>query len=437
MKNQGTARQVSLVAATSIVVADIIGTGIFTSLGFQVGDLPSGFVILCLWALGGLCAMCGALCYAELGAAMPRSGGEYHFLGKIYHPAIGFVAGWISATAGFSAPVALAAMAFGRYLTGVFPQVSPLVASLLVVWVSTPFLLGTPKLGSIFQIGSTLLKIVLILIVIVAGCLAGNAQSISFLPKAGDGELIASAPFAISLVYVMFAYAGWNASIYIAGEMKNPSRAIPLSVGIGTAIVTVLYLGVNSVFLISTPMQEIAGKVEVALVAAPHLFGTSGGQIMAAMLCLSLISTVSAMMWIGPRVMMVMGEDLPGLRWLAARSTNGIPVRATLVQFALVNFLLLVTSFEQVLTGAQVLLQLCSFLAVLGVVILRFSQPGLPRPYRTWGYPLTPFIFLAVSGWMLWHTIVSRPVESAAGLAVAVAGLLLYLISHRKCPASR
>lgn len=424
-------------AATSIVVADIIGTGIFTSLGFQVGDLPSGFVIVCLWALGGLCAMCGALCYAELGAAMPRSGGEYHFLGKIYHPAIGFVAGWISATAGFSAPVALAAMAFGKYLTGVFPQVSPLVASLLVVWVSTPFLLGTPKLGSIFQIGSTLLKIVLILIVIVAGCLAGNAQAISFLPKAGDGELIASAPFAISLVYVMFAYAGWNASIYIAGEMKNPSRAIPLSVGIGTAIVTVLYLGVNSVFLISTPMQEIAGKVEVALVAAPHLFGTSGGQIMAAMLCLSLISTVSAMMWIGPRVMMVMGEDLPGLRWLAARSTNGIPVRATLVQFALVNFLLLVTSFEQVLTGAQVLLQLCSFLAVLGVVILRFSQPGLPRPYRTWGYPLTPFIFLAVSGWMLWHTIVSRPVESAAGLAVAVAGLLLYLISHRKCPASR
>jgi len=437
LKNQGTARQVSLVAATSIVVADIIGTGIFTSLGFQVGDLPSGFVIVCLWALGGLCAMCGALCYAELGAAMPRSGGEYHFLGKIYHPAIGFVAGWISATAGFSAPVALAAMAFGKYLTGVFPQVSPLVASLLVVWVSTPFLLGTPKLGSIFQIGSTLLKIVLILIVIVAGCLAGNAQAISFLPKAGDGELIASAPFAISLVYVMFAYAGWNASIYIAGEMKNPSRAIPLSVGTGTANVTVLYLGVNSVFLISTPMQEIAGKVEVALVAAPHLFGTSGGQIMAAMLCLSLISTVSAMMWIGPRVMMVMGEDLPGLRWLAARSTNGIPVRATLVQFALVNFLLLVTSFEQVLTGAQVLLQLCSFLAVLGVVILRFSQPGLPRPYRTWGYPLTPFIFLAVSGWMLWHTIVSRPVESAAGLAVAVAGLLLYLISHRKCPASR
>ena len=425
-------RQVSLVAATAIVVADVIGTGIFTSLGFQVGDLPSGFVILCLWALGGLCAMCGALCYAELGAAMPRSGGEYHFLGKIYHPAIGFVAGWISATAGFSAPVALAAMAFGKYLTGVFPQISPLVASLLVVWVSTPFLLGTPKLGSAFQIGSTLLKIFLILVVIGAGFLAGNIQSISFLPKPGDGELIASAPFAISLVYVMFAYAGWNASIYIAGEIKNPSKTIPFSVGIGTAIVTVLYLGVNSVFLISTPMQEIAGKVEVALVAAPHLFGASGGQIMAGMLCLSLISTVSAMMWIGPRVMMVMGEDLRGLRWLAGRSSTGIPVRATLVQFALVNFLLLVTSFEQVLTGAQVLLQLCSFLAVLGVMILRRSAPNLPRPYRTWGYPVTPLIFLGVSGWMLWHTIVSKPLESATSLAVAAAGLLLYFFSHRK-----
>jgi APA family basic amino acid/polyamine antiporter len=184
--------------------------------------------------------------------------------------------------------------------------------------------------------------------------------------------------------------------------------------------------------LISTPMQEIAGKVEVALVAAPHLFGASGGQIMAGMLCLSLISTVSAMMWIGPRVMMVMGEDLRGLRWLAGRSSTGIPVPATLVQFALVNFLLLVTSFEQVLTGAQVLLQLCSFLAVLGVMILRRSAPNLPRPYRTWGYPVTPLIFLGVSGWMLWHTIVSKPLESATGLAVAAAGLLLYFFSHRK-----
>jgi APA family basic amino acid/polyamine antiporter len=427
------ARQVSLITATSIVVADIIGTGIFTSLGFQVGDLPSGFAILCLWGLGGLCAMCGALCYAELGAALPRSGGEYHFLGKIYHPAIGFVAGWISATAGFSAPVALAAMAFGKYLTGVFPSISPVWGALAVVWLATPFLLGTAKMGSRFQIGSTVLKILLVFIVILAGCLAGNMESVSFAPKAGDGDLIASAPFAVSLIYVMFAYAGWNASVYVAGEVKNPSITIPLSVGIGTAIVTILYLGVNSVFILTTPMPEMAGKVEVALVAAPRLFGAGGTQIMAALICVSLVSTISAMMWIGPRVMMVMGEDLRGLRWLAGRSANGTPVHATLAQFALVNLLIVISDFEQVLTGAQVLLQLCSFLTVLGVIVLRRSNPALPRPYKAWGYPATPLIFLILSGWMLWHTIGSKPVESAVGLAVAATGMLLYLLTHRKC----
>jgi len=305
--------------------------------------------------------------------------------------------------------------------------------ALAVVWLATPFLLGTAKLGSRFQIGSTVLKILLVFIVILAGCLAGNIESVSFAPQAGDGDLIASAPFAVSLIYVMFAYAGWNASIYIAGEVKNPSLTIPLSVGIGTAIVTILYLGVNSVFILTTPMQEMAGKVEVALVAAPRLFGAGGTQIMAALICVSLVSTISAMMWIGPRVMMVMGEDLRGLRWLAGRSTKGTPVRATLAQFALVNLLIVISDFEQVLTGAQVLLQLCSFLTVLGVIVLRRSNPALPRPYKAWGYPATPLIFLILSGWMLWHTIGSKPVESAVGLAVAATGMLLYLLTHRKC----
>jgi APA family basic amino acid/polyamine antiporter len=190
---------------------------------------------------------------------------------------------------------------------------------------------------------------------------------------------------------------------------------------------------VNSVFILTTPMPEMAGKVEVALVAAPQLFGTAGTQIMAALICVSLVSTISAMMWIGPRVMMVMGEDLRGLRWLAGRRANGTPVRATLVQFALVNLLIVVSDFEQVLTGAQVLLQTCSFLTVLGVIILRRSNPSLPRPYKAWGYPATPLIFLLLSGWMLWHTIESKPVESAVGLAVAATGMILYFLTYRKC----
>jgi APA family basic amino acid/polyamine antiporter len=389
-----------------------------------------------LWLVGGVCAMCGALCYAELAAAMPRSGGEYHFLGRIYHPSLGFMAGWISATAGFAAPVALAAMAFGTYLTGVVPGVSPLYASLAVVWLATPLLLGDAKLGSRFQNAMTVLKVVLILGVIAAGWYAGNAQAVSFLPKAGDGGLIVSAPFAVSLVYVMFAYSGWNASTYIAGEVRNPSRMILLSVGLGTLLVMGLYLAVNAVFMRSTPLPEMAGKVEVALTAGPHLFGAAGTRIMAGLICLGLVSTISAMMWIGPRVTVAMGEDLRGLRWFAVRNRHGTPVRATLAQFGLVNLFLLTSSFDQVVNGAMFILQLCSFLTVLGVFVLRRRQPDLARPYRTWGYPVTPLLFLAVSAWMLWHLLCSKQVESLIGLGTGVLGLILYLLSAKSPPSS-
>jgi len=434
--NESSTRRITGFTATSIVVANIIGVGIFTSLGFQVGALPSGFAILMLWLVGGVCAMCGALCYAELAAALPRSGGEYHFLGTIYHPSLGFMAGWISATAGFAAPVALYAMAFGTYLTGVVPGVSPLVASLAVVWLATPLLLGDAKWVSVFQNTSTLLKVALILGLILAGCLVGQSQpvSVSFLPQAGDGGLIVSAPFAVSLVYVMFAYSGWNASTYIAGEVRNPSRMIPLSVGLGTLLVMVLYLAVNAVFLRSTPMEEMKempDKVAVALTVGPHLFGAAGTRIMAGLICVGLVSTISAMMWIGPRVMVVMGEDLRGLRWLAGRSRRGTPVRATLAQFAMVNLFLLTSSFDKVVNSAMFILQLCSFLTVLGVFVLRRRRPDLARPYRTWGYPVTPLVFLGVSAWMLWHVAGSKPWESLIGLGIAAVGFILYLLSAK------
>ena len=414
-----------------IVVADMIGTGIFTSLGFQVGGLPSGFAIMVLWAVGGLCALCGALSYAELGAALPRSGGEYHFLSTIYHPSVGFLAGWISATVGFSAPVALAAMAFGQYFAGVVPGAHPLVLSLAAVWLTTLVLLRDVRLRSVFQNAATLLKVVLVLVIIVAGVCLSDGQPVSFLPAPGDGRLIGSAPFAISLVYVMYAYSGWNASTYIVGEMRNPGRDIPRSVGLGTLLVVLLYLGVNAAFLRSTPMAEMAGKEQVALVAGGHLFGGAGTKVMAGLICAGLVSTISAMMWIGPRVTMAMGEDLRPLRWLAGKSAAGIPVRAMLVQFAIVNVLLLTSSFEKVLTYVQFSLQVCSFLTVLGVIVLRRTQPGLARPYKTWGYPATPLIFLAISAWMLVHIWRSNPWESLGGLATMALGLGIYFLAPR------
>ena len=421
----------------------MIGTGIFTSLGFQVGDLPSGFAIMALWAVGGVCALCGALSYAELGAALPRSGGEYHFLGTIYHPAVGFLAGWVSATVGFAAPVALAAMAFGKYLNGVIPDLPAISLSpkwswppetymaLLVVLVVTLFLLRDVQVGSAFQNVSTLLKVALILVIIGAGALVTHAQPVSFLPAAGDGRLIASAPFAVSLVYVMYAYSGWNASTYIVGEVRDPARTIPLSVGCGTLAVMLLYLALNAVFLHTTPAHEMQGKVEVALVAGMHIFGEAGWKTMAALICAGLVSSISAMMWIGPRVTVAMGEDLPALRGLARKTAHGIPVAATLLQFAIVLVLLLTSTFEKVTTLVLFSLQFCSFLTVLGVIVLRFTRPALPRPYKTWGYPVTPVVFLAISAWMLVHICLEKPRESLWALAVMALGLGIYFLTPR------
>ncbi len=424
-------RSISLLTATCIVIANMVGTGIFTSLGFQVGDLPTGFAIMAVWTVGGVCALCGALAYAELGTALPRSGGEYHFLREIYHPSVGFMAGWISATVGFAAPVAIAAIPFGTYLAGVLPGLNPLFLSLAVVWITTLVLLWDLRLGSGFQNASTLLKVALILAIIAAGFYVKGTQPISFLPVKADPTLIVSAPFAVSLYWVMYAYSGWNASTYIVGEVRNPARTIPLSLGLGTLIVTVLYLGINAVFLRTTPAVEMIGKQEVGLIAGEHIFGEAGGKVMAVFIALGLVSAVSAMMWIGPRVTMTMGEDLRALSWFARRNARGIPVRATLVQFAIVNLFILVTTFQKVVSYVQFSLTLFSALTVLGVFVLRWRQPDLPRPYRTWGYPVTPAIFLAVSVWMLWHLLENAATRAPSlwGLATVALGLVVYYVS--------
>lgn len=423
---------ISLVTATAIVVANMVGTGIFTSLGFQVGDLPSGFVLMLLWVLGGVCAFCGALSYGELAAALPRSGGEYHFLSVIFHRAVGFLSGWLSATVGFAAPIALAAMALGSYSTGVVPGVNPLMVSISVVVVVTLVHLQGTGAGSVLQNLATWLKVGLILVFIGAGFLMTNeVQPVTFLPVEGDWDLITSAPFAVSLVYVMYAYSGWNASTYIVGEVRDAARNVPLSVAIGTLLVGALYVLLNMVFLRVAPMSAMAGQIDVGHVAATHLFGDRGGRIMAGLICLGLISTVSAMTWIGPRVTMVMGEDYRMLGFLARKNGRGVPGVAMLVQMLIVTALLVTAKFDAVLTYAQFGLTLGSFLAVLGVLVLRKTQPNLSRPVRVWAYPLTPVLFLVINGWMLVHILIQRPMESLAGLGTVAAGLVVYWISPK------
>src|SRR5262245_12299041 len=340
-------RTIGFITASSIVIANIIGTGIFTSLGFQVAEIQSGFALLMLWVIGGIAALCGALCYGELSAALPRSGGEYNFLSRIYHPALGFMAGFVSATVGFAAPVALAGMAFGKYFTGVFGIGSPFLLSFVAVWVVAAFHFGNLQVGSAFQNVSTLVKLLLIGALIAAGFVP-EKQPISFLPARSDTMAIFNGPFAIALVYVMYSYSGWNAAAYISGEIKRPEKTVPRSLLLGTGLVIVIYVLLNAVFLATTPIAELKGQIEVALIAGNHIFGTAGGRVAGAVICLGLISSISSMTWIGPRVTMSMGEDHWLLRWLGRKNAHGIPTNAIVVQLLVVNLLLLTRSFEDV-----------------------------------------------------------------------------------------
>jgi basic amino acid/polyamine antiporter, APA family len=423
---------VSVVVATAIVVADMIGVGVFTSLGFQVKDIPSGFAILSLWTIGGIVALCGVFSYSELGAMFPRSSGEYNFLSRAFHPAFGFLAGWVSATVGFAAPVALAAMAFGEYGKSVFPEAPPLLLAVGAVWLVSLVQLSGVRRSSIFQLVSTILKVVLIVAFLIAGFVIGPPQPVSFAPHLSDLGYVTSAPFAIGLVFVMYSFSGWNAATYIIGEMHTPQQSLPRALLSGTLIVLVLYVALNAVFLHTTPIDKLAGQLDVARIAGSSIFGEIGGRIVGAMICIGLVSSISAMMWIGPRVMMTMGEDVPALRVFSRKSRQGAPAYAILFQLAVASLMLFTRSFEAVLDFIQFALLFCSFFTVLGVIKLRIMQPDLPRPYRAWGYPVTPMVFLLVTLFMMYYLVVERPLQSFLGVLMMASGLLIYAMFRKR-----
>jgi APA family basic amino acid/polyamine antiporter len=428
----GSGSTVSVLVATAIVVADMVGVGVFTSLGFQVKDIPSGFSILLLWVVGGIVALCGVFSYSELGAMFPRSSGEYNFLTRAFHPAFGFLAGWVSATVGFAAPVALAAMAFGEYGKSVLPDAPPLALAVGVVWLVSLVQLSGVKHSGTFQLIATILKVVLIVAFLAAGFSVDTPQPVTFTPSVSDVAYVASAPFAIGLVFVMYSFSGWNAATYIIGEMRAPEKNLPRAMLAGTLIVLMLYVALNAVFLYTAPIDKLAGQLDVARISGSYIFGEVGGRIVGAMICIGLISSISAMMWIGPRVMMTMGEDIPMLRVFARRSTNGAPAYAILFQLAVASLMLFSRSFEAVLDLIQFSLLFCSFFAVLGVIKLRITRPDLPRPYRAWGYPVTPLVFLLVTGFMMYYLLTERPLQSFLGLLIMISGLVIYAVFRKR-----
>jgi APA family basic amino acid/polyamine antiporter len=418
----------------AVVIANMIGTGVFTSLGFQLLAIRSGFVLLMLWAVGGIAAVCGAICYAELGAAMPRSGGEYNFLTRIYHPAAGFVSGWVSATIGFAAPTALAAITFAAYATSILPggssdMLEKALALGLVITLTLVHASSRRNSGGL-QLIFTILKVgVIVGFCLTALTIADVPQPLSFLPKAGDEVLLTSGVFAVSLIYVSYAYTGWNAATYLSSELENPQRTLPFILMTGTLLVMILYLALNFTFLSVAPMDSMAGEVEVGYIAAQFAFGDLGGRFTGLVLALLLVSTVSAMTLAGPRVLQVIGEDFHALRFLSPKNADGIPSTAIFFQSFLAVIFILTSSFESILIFAGFTLALNSFATVLGVFVLRWRQPDLPRPYRTFAYPLTPLVYLVLTAWTLIFVLLNKPQEGLFGLGIVGAGLIFYFVT--------
>ncbi len=298
---------ISWYTATAIVIANMIGAGIFTSLGFQLVETVNTISIILLWCLGALMALCGALSYAELGTYWTRSGGEYHFLSRAFHPLLGYLSGWVSLTVGFAAPVALAAMALGEYI-GPYIEIPGIVLAIVSVLVISIFHSVSLKRSSLVQNTTTLLKIALILVLLYFG-LTQESESSSFLwDESWKSEILLPA-FAVSFVYVTFSYSGWNAAAYIVDEIRDVRKSLPRALLTGTLVVSVLYIALNLVFLKHNPLASIQGELEIGQITAISLFGSTGGQIISFGIALLLISSISAMVWAGPRVTQVMGED--------------------------------------------------------------------------------------------------------------------------------
>ncbi len=438
------ARGVRLRSATALVVASMIGAGIFTTTGFQAQDLGHPGWILFLWALGGVLAWCGALCFAELGAMMPNAGAEYVYIRETYGPAMAFMSAFVALVAGFSAPIAAALKGLVRYLghfVPVFaddPRLAGLVsvndlAAIALAWALVALHARGLRAGLGFTDAVTAFKVLGIICFIVVAVVSGRgvaARITEVSPIYGAlGTLDLISNLATSLIFVNFCYLGWNGAAYMAGEMSAPQRDLPRALLLGTGLVTALYLALNLVYLYAAGVEGLAGAVEVGLVAAKSLFGPAGISAVAALLCVSILASASAMTALGPRVYYAFGQDVAPLNWLSRVSPrSAAPVNALVVQGALTTLLILSGRVDQILQYAGFTLTLFASLAVSCVLVLRVRWPAAPRPFRVWGYPVTPILFLLVSAWTMLWALRGRPAESLLGLATAAIGAVLCLV---------
>jgi len=440
----GLERKLGLFPLTNIVIANMVGAGIFTTSGLLMKDLHHPVVMLGLWVVGGLVALCGALSYGELGAAFPHAGGEYAFLSRLYHPILGFLSGWVSFFVGFSAPIAASAIGFSEYLTRAFPGllhpgiiggaseavVMKKLYAILIIAAFTFLHTRGLETGARVQNALTGLKILLIVGLVAAGFAVG---------KGSLGHLVAAAPFrfdfgglktlGLSLMWIMFAYSGWNASAYVGSEVKNPSRNLPRSLLIGTGVVMLLYIALNLFYIYAIPPAQMEGVISVGGLAAGNLFGKSAETVLSVLISFALFSSLSAYLILGPRVYYSMARDGIFFKSIAYVDPKCcVPTRSIVLQGAIASVMVLFGTFDQLLTYMGFSLGIFPLLAVLGVFKLRRTgRSAVKLP----GYPAASAVYILIGATILVLAFLERPVESLVAVATALAGIPVYYFFKR------
>lgn len=447
----GLKREIGFFSATILVIANMAGTGIFTTSGFIMAELGNPYALLFCWLIGGVFALCGALCYGELGAMFPRAGGEYVFLRESFGRLTGFLSGWISLVVGFSAPIAAASIAFSTYFFRAFsippgPDVtfalwgvdiatlSPSnVTAIGVIVLFSMIHYHSVPLGSRVQNGLSIFKIALVIIFIAAGLCLGKGSAGHFC-QFPDPASISGEKFAVSLIFVSFAYSGWNASAYLGGEIRNPRRNIPLSLIAGTLVVICFYLLLNVVYIYALPAGEMKGVLDVGAKSALFLFGGNIGNYFSGAVALGVLSVLSAMIMTGPRVYYAMSKDSIFFeRFGRLDRIRRTPASSIFLQAVIAAIMVITASFDTLLIYVGFTLSLFAMLSVMGMMRLRRTRPPVENSYRTFGYPITPLLFILGNSWIIFFSVKSRPTASLFGLGTIGVGMLLFFIfSERK-----
>jgi APA family basic amino acid/polyamine antiporter len=426
----------TLTDATMLVVSSVIGVGIFLTPGVVAEHLPHPGLFLAAWLAGGLLSLAGALANAELGAMYPRAGGDYVYLREAYHPAAGFLVGWLSFFVIYAGTIATLATGFAEgmaafiVLDGSGKVVVAVALTLFTSWVNY---VGV-RWGARFNNVTGTIKLLALAALMVSGPLLGRGEWLHLRPPLQGAGSVPPSAFGLALSPILFTYLGWNASVYVAGEIRDPGRNVPRSLFIGLAVCTGFYVGLNAIYLYALPVSALGGEVRVGEAAARALFGAAGGMIMAALVLASILGCLNATILVGPRIAYAMALD--GLFFHGVHRVHEIyrtpHVAITVQALTAVGLIIVLRSFPSVLDYTTFAIVLATMADTTALYALRWRKPTRPRPYRAWGYPVVPALYLTANAGIASAMLWGRPKECAIALAVAATGAPFYALFARR-----